>query len=101
MVENSAKVSYASIGSLLIATSHSARVLLLLSIVSVSAAGGPGNYAHYTWPATPAGSSATSMDVTHVWTTLPTSKDVVGNAVFASTQHWYQAGPGGTLRAIA
>lgn len=55
----------------------------------MTAAGGPGNYAHYQWPTLPAGTYATAVEMDHVWVVLPTAKDTNGNAVFASTQQWY------------
>jgi hypothetical protein len=55
----------------------------------------PGTYAHFTWPS--GHRDVTSMRVRHVWTKLPTASETRGNAVFAATQHWFGAGPGGYM----
>lgn len=41
-------------------------VAALLNGIAIVAAGGPGNYAHYAWPALPSGSAATAMCVCHL-----------------------------------
>ena len=37
------------------------------------------------------------MAVDHSWTTLPNATETRGNAVFASTQFWFEGGPGGYM----
>ena len=74
------------------------RSLLCVALVqsgAVAAAGGPGTYAHYAgWNTT---TPSNDMQVDHVWTILPNSTETDGNAVFASTQFWSEAGPGGYM----
>jgi hypothetical protein len=62
---------------------------------AAAAASGPGTYAHYALPATPGGST----DIEHavVWTLEPGADEKHGNAIFASTQMWQLAGPGGYM----
>jgi hypothetical protein len=66
-----------------------------LLVAAARAANGPGSYAHYTWPSLPRDMLATSIEMTHVWTTMPNATEVHGNAVFASTQMWHSTGVGG------
>jgi len=68
---------------------------LFACLALVVNAAGPGTYAHYTLPNQPSG--AKSMEMDHTWLILPTSSEVHGNAVFASTQQWFLAGPGGYM----
>ena len=74
------------------------RSLLCVALVqsgAVAAAGGPGTYAHYAgWNTT---TPSNDMQVDHFWTILPNSTETDGNAVFASTQFWSEAGPGGYM----
>jgi cathepsin X len=56
-----------------------------------SAAGGPGGYVHYTLPA----GTATDVEMSYVWAVLPGPSETRGNAVFGSTQMWFENGVGG------
>ena len=59
-------------------------LVLLALAASPVLSGGPGTYAHYTWPAVGKSDAAVSaMEVTHVWAKLPTAADKHGNAVFS------------------
>ena len=61
------------------------------------AANGPGSYAHYTWPKD-APTTATGMTQRHIWFTMPNATETHGNAVFTSTQFWWEAaGVGGYM----
>ena len=63
--------------------------------LAAAAVAGPGTYAHYALPATPGG--ATDMEHAVVWVVEPGADETHGNAIFASTQMWMQAGPGGYM----
>ena len=65
------------------------------SLETRAGASGPGTYAHYVLPATPGG--ATDIEHAVVWVHEPGADETHGNAVFASTQMWHAAGPGGYL----
>lgn len=74
------------------------KVQLLLAgacVAVAAAASGPGTYAHYVLPSTPAG--ATDMAHGVRWVVEPSATERHGNAVFASTQMWMAAGPGGYM----
>ena len=65
------------------------------SLETRAGASGPGTYAHYVLPTTPGG--ATDIEHAVVWVHEPGADETHGNAVFASTQMWHAAGPGGYL----
>ena len=59
-------------------------------------AASPGTYVRYDWPAAPQPLS-TTMEVDHVWTTVPDGTVSDGNGVFASSQMWWHDDAGTTL----
>ena len=68
-----------------------------LFLGAAAAANGPGSYAHYTWPSD-APKTAQSMSMQHIWVVMPNATETHGNAVFASTQFWWEAaGVGGYM----
>ena len=77
------------------AFSHSSSLETAAGWAAAAAASGPGTYAHYALPSTPGGSA----DIEHavVWTLEPGASERHGNAIFASTQMWQLAGPGGYM----
>ena len=56
-----------------------------------SAASGPGAYVHYSLPP----GTATDVEMGYVWAVLPGPGETHGNAVFGSTQMWFENGVGG------
>lgn len=53
---------------------------------------GPGLYVHYTFPPN---EFSEDMEVDHIWHAIPTPDETRGNAIFASTQFFFENGVGG------
>ena len=58
------------------------------ALSAYAVASSPGTYVHYDWPSSLQPLSA-SMEVHHVWTSIPKGTDRDGNGVFASSQMWW------------
>jgi hypothetical protein len=56
---------------------------------------GPGSYAHYQLPNTQSG--GTDIEHAVIWVIEPSPSELHGNAIFAATQMWQLAGPGGYM----
>mmetsp|Transcript_57614 Transcript_57614/g.166799 ORF Transcript_57614/g.166799 Transcript_57614/m.166799 type:complete len:703 (+) Transcript_57614:102-2210(+) len=52
---------------------------------------GPGAYAKYAM----GDKLAEDMEVDHIWIRMPEASETNGNAIFASTQYWFESGVGG------
>jgi hypothetical protein len=65
------------------------------SASAYGSADAPGTYVHYDWPSSHPLSQM--MRVDHVWTSIPSGSETVGNGVFASSQMWWHAANGTQL----
>lgn len=54
----------------------------------------PVAYVNYDFPSSDA---SESIEADHVWTTIPSGSETDGNGVFASSQFWLEASPGGYM----